>query len=184
MNLNLTGVLLEEGRKLETEVPLDLESLSYAFGTFPVKDKSPLKISVVSGKGKVLDIHGEARLTVVIPCDRCLDPVDVPLDLNFDERVNLGAESSDEEAEEADFEEASFERDYLIQGYNLDVDKLISGEALLCWPSRVLCKPDCRGLCPVCGHNLNEGECGCGLRQLDPRMAKVLDVFNSADKEV
>ncbi len=185
MDLNLTEVLLEEGSKLDAEVPVDLDSLSYSFGTFPVKEKSAAKITVFQDEKKVLNLHGEAHLIVVIPCDRCLEPVEVPMDLKFDERVNLNADSPEkEETEETDSEESSFDKDYLIQGYNLDVDKLISGEALLSWPSRVLCKPDCRGLCPVCGHNLNEGDCGCDRRTLDPRMATVLDVFKSADKEV
>ena len=33
-----------------------------------------------------------------------------------------------------------------------------------------LCKPDCKGLCPQCGKNLNEGKCGCSARQVDPRL--------------
>lgn len=186
MKLNLTEVLLEEGTRLEKEVPVNLESLEFSFGSFPVKEKSPVKISVYQDEKRILNIHGEASLTVVIPCDRCLNPVDVPLDLRFDEKVNLSDESPEngETEEDADFEDDSFDKDYLIQGYNLDVDKLISGEALCSWPSRVLCREDCKGLCPVCGHNLNEGECGCDRSQLDPRMANVLDVFKSAFKEV
>jgi len=188
MNLNLTEVLLETGKKVSAEVPVELDSLIYSFGGFPIRKKSPAKLTVYQDEKKVLNIHGEVSLTVIIPCDRCLDPVDFPLDLVFDERVNLESESPEDtesgEAVEADSEEGAFDKDYLIQGYNLDVDKLISGEALLNWPSQVLCKPDCKGLCPVCGHNLNEGDCGCDRHQLDPRMATVLDVFKSANKEV
>lgn len=185
MNLNLTDVLLEEGTRLEKEVPVDLDAFAYTFGTFPIRKKSPLKVSVYQDSRKALRIHGETDLTVEIPCDRCLDPVEVPLELRFDERVSRDVtESAEEQGEDEAPEAEAFEWDYLIQGYNLDVDKLISGEALLNWPSRVLCREDCKGLCPVCGRNLNLGECGCDRRQLDPRMATVLDVFSRVDKEV
>ena len=93
----------------------------------------------------------------------------------------MGADFPEEEDEE---DESSFDPDCFLEGYHLDVDKLLFGEALLNWPSRVLCREDCKGLCPVCGHNLNEGDCGCDRSQLDPRMANVLDVFRSVDKEV
>ena len=143
--------------------------------------------------------------------------MEVPIDLEFDERLNpdgtdpgAAEEGMPQIIEETsssgksrkkksdmmkDFYEdnamqigdtadgSAFEEHYYLQGYNLDVDKLISGEALLNWPARVLCRDDCRGLCPVCGHNLNEGDCGCDRGQLDPRMAKVLDVFAASQRD-
>ena len=95
---------------------------------------------------------------------------------DFEELAFVG--SPEEEETDSDLESA-FEKDYFIEGYNLDVDKLAYGEALLNWPSRVLCSEDCKGLCPVCGQNLNRSECGCDRTQLDPRMAKVLDIFSN-----
>ena len=126
-------------------------------------------------------------MKVQIPCDRCLDSVIVPFELDFCEAVAVSeaegpeVDSEGSEAEMAD--EPVLDPDCLIEGYHLDVDKLLFGEALLNWPSRVLCKEDCKGLCPVCGQNLNHGDCGCERKALDPRMAKVLDVF-SKFKEV
>ena len=40
---------------------------------------------------------------------------------------------------------------------NLDVDRLVYLEVLICWPLKVLCKEDCKGICSRCGKNLNEG---------------------------
>ena len=70
------------------------------------------------------------------------------------------------------------EKDY-IDGYNLDVDQLVHDEALLVWPERILCKEDCKGLCTTCGQNLNDGSCDCERTDLDPRMAKILDIFSN-----
>ena len=69
------------------------------------------------------------------------------------------------------------EIDYLI-GFELDVDKLVYAEILVNWPMRVLCKDDCKGICKVCGMNLNKGACNCQRTELDPRMAAIQDIFN------
>ena len=45
------------------------------------------------------------------------------------------------------------------------------------WPAKVLCGEDCKGICPVCGANRNEKDCGCDTVVLDPRMQKFQDVF-------
>ena len=66
-----------------------------------------------------------------------------------------------------------------IDGYNLDVDKLVFGEILLLIPGKTLCKEDCKGLCLRCGANLNEGECGCDRESLDPRMSVFKDILNN-----
>ena len=50
------------------------------------------------------------------------------------------------------------------------------------WPSRVLCKEDCRGLCIRCGRNLNEGPCSCEEEAADPRMARIREIFASMNE--
>ncbi len=70
-----------------------------------------------------------------------------------------------------------------MEGYHLNVDELINNELLLNWPMKILCKEDCKGICKVCGKNLNDGACGCDDFVPDPRMAAIKDLFN-ANKEV
>ena len=186
MKLNLTDVLLED-KRFDQEVPIEIDRLDYSFGSFPITEKSGMRITAQKDGKKILDVHGTCSITVSIPCDRCLENVQVPLELDFDERVPTGGDESPAEAEsvpeDAAEEGSAFEPDYYLQGYYLDVDKLLFGEALLNWPSRVLCMEDCKGLCPVCGQNLNHGDCGCVRKALDPQMSKVLDIF-SKFKEV
>ena len=187
MMLNLTDVLLDD-KRFESEVPIGLEKLDYSFGSFPVTEKSSVLLTVEKNEKGLLEIRGRASIKVEIPCDRCLEGVTVSLELDFVEMVPAGADEGPDmtrrgSESDDDTDASAFEPDYYLEGYNLDVDKLLFGEALLNWPSRVLCKEDCRGLCPVCGQNLNHGDCGCERKALDPRMAKVLDVF-SKFKEV
>ena len=162
--LNLTEVLADDGREIQRAVDLELETLSYRFGDFAIARKTPLSIAVMNAGGGKLLLKGHTELEVMIPCARCLELVAVRLELPFD---------TETEADNHDY----------IDGYNLNVDQLVHDEALLVWPERVLCREDCRGLCGVCGQNLNEGSCDCEPADLDPRMAKVLDIF-SKFKEV
>ena len=71
-----------------------------------------------------------------------------------------------------DVDELSF-----IDGYMLDVDKLIMDEIVVALPTKVLCKEDCKGLCSICGTNLNNHTCDCHKESLDPRMAAIQDIF-------
>ena len=70
------------------------------------------------------------------------------------------------------------EKNY-IDGYNLDVDKLIYNEILIGWPMKILCREDCKGICNMCGQNLNKGTCDCEDTSLDPRMSVIRDVFKN-----
>ena len=89
--------------------------------------------------------------------------------LNVDDVIEFNKTESDEEQEEKDY----------IDGYNLDVDRLIFGELLVSIPGKILCREDCKGLCPVCGTNLNVAECGCDRDVLDPRMSVFKDILNN-----
>jgi uncharacterized protein len=57
------------------------------------------------------------------------------------------------------------------QGDQLDLGSLLRSETDLALPMKPLCRPDCRGLCPVCGGNKNVTECRCDTRVPDPRLA-------------
>ena len=79
-------------------------------------------------------------------------------------------------------EDSDDDQEYM-EGYQLNVETFVYDEILLNWPMKILCRPDCKGVCPVCGKNLNDGECGCDTFVPDPRMAAIQDIFN-ANKEV
>ena len=61
------------------------------------------------------------------------------------------------------------DRFILVEQGQLDVDELVVSDILLSLPMKHLCLPDCKGLCPTCGRNLNEGPCGC-KKPIDPRL--------------
>ena len=162
--LDLTEVILEKGKVIHRETEITLAELSYKSGTYPVVSREPAILTIENQEGKRLSIEGSTSLAVLIPCARCLEPVTCRLEIRLENELDLK------------------DKDY-IDGYNLDVDKLVYGEILLNWPMKVLCREDCKGICSTCGTNLNLGTCDCDSTDIDPRMARIRDIF-SKGKEV
>lgn len=65
----------------------------------------------------------------------------------------------------------------VVDNMRLDVEQLVAEDIYLSLPSKFLCKEDCRGLCPECGADLNEGSCGC-KKPIDPRWSALSELLN------
>lgn len=171
MLMNLSDVLSEHHKPIDQTVAVEMTEFQSSLGVFPILEKSDAHIVVKHVKQRELMITGECRFVLEIPCDRCLEPVETEICLDFTKNVDLNDED-DERLEELD------EKNY-IDGYNLDVDKLLYNEILIGWPMKILCSEDCNGICNVCGQNLNKGTCNCEDTSLDPRMSVIRDVFKN-----
>jgi len=68
-----------------------------------------------------------------------------------------------------------------VEGEWLETEPLVAEQVLLQRPTHPLCREDCRGLCPRCGQNLNEGDCGCAEREVDPRWAPLAALSEKND---
>jgi len=174
MRLNLTDVLASEGRTENRQALFSPTVLEYGKEQYPIVDKTPVQLTIANvGKGKAR-IDGRVTLTVMLCCDRCLGDVPYVFSLEISRTaVAPGLEAAVSERE----------ADTSLVGYQLDVDDLVYSEIFVNWPMKVLCRPDCKGICSVCGKNLNEGACGCDPFVPDPRLAAIKDIFN-AGKEV
>ena len=69
-----------------------------------------------------------------------------------------------------DAEDSEEAEAFCLQGEELDIDDLLETAFILDMESKSLCRPDCKGLCPKCGKDLNDGPCGC-RPDIDPRLA-------------
>jgi uncharacterized protein len=108
-----------------------------------------------------------------LSCSRCLESVSwsVAEDFSFEYH---SPESAPLDAE-AGLDEGDLEVSFL-QGQELDLAELAAEQILLAMPMRILCQPDCAGLCPRCGANLNDVEnCGCAP-EIDPRWGALADL--------
>lgn len=170
MFIDLSAVLSEQHKPIDEVVQLELDTIRVGQTSYPITEKEAVHIQVTHVKGSEYHIRGTSCIIVQIPCDRCLQDVAVSIPLDFSKQVDLGEET--EQQDELD------EKDY-IDGYILDVDKLLYNEILIGWPTKTLCQEECKGICSVCGQNLNKGTCDCEDTSLDPRMSVIRDVFKN-----
>src|SRR6266536_553440 len=113
-------------------------------------------------------LEGAVKTTLELPCSRCLEPFTIPVDAPFDLRYQPHAENAGEgerEIEEDDLTTAFYEND------EIDLGQLMREQFYLAVPMKPLCVAECRGLCPICGTNLNRGTCDCKREWEDPRLA-------------
>ena len=111
-------------------------------------------------------------MKVLIPCARCLKDVENTIQLEFEKELDMNVTPQEREA--------ALDEQVFLDGYNLDVDKLVYGEILLTvWPMKVLCQGwTARASAANAATNLNLGTCSCDSTDLDPRMAQIRDIFN------
>lgn len=171
MILDLKKVISSEGMETDEEVTIGLTEFSSRLGSFPIIEKKPFTLHIENTGNKQLLLSGETNVKLTMPCDRCLSDVEVTVPLVIEKEFSL-----EETAEPEDEDEEAAE---VLEGTTLDTDKLIFNELLINRPTKVLCDPDCKGICPKCGCNRNETDCGCDTFVADPRMAKFQDVFQN-----
>ena len=173
MLVNLSDVLTSVGWSGEEEIQLEMDSYESGRECVPLVEKTPVHFTFTNVEEGRARIQGSVRLRFHALCDRCLTEVPVELDLQFDRLV-----TSPDIEEDEDVDDKSF-----MEGFQLNVETFVYNEVIGNWPAKILCKEDCKGLCPKCGQNLNMGDCGCDTFVPDPRMAVIQDIFN-ANKEV
>jgi len=127
----------------------------------------------VKPDGRHVRVQGAVRTQVEVECDRCLQPIAVTVDAEFNVSyvpANVYAEDETPELNEDDLNMSVFDEDII------DLDDLAREQILLAMPSRSLCREDCKGLCPVCGINRNMQACECESTEVDPRWAALKDL--------
>lgn len=171
MLINLTELFTLEGKEKTYTPDIEMKVYHGPAGDYEVADSKPVTLRIINLGDRKLEVEGQASLALMIPCDRCLEPVRV--ELNFDiVRTSDLKESEPEPESEWDLDEQPY-----VSGYNLDVDQLVCDELILNLPMKVLCSENCKGICNRCGTNLNHETCDCDTRSTDPRMAVIQDIF-------
>ena len=154
------GDLHPEGVKVDQRP--EVGPLGYVGGlTIGIAD-TKLEARVVPSKGG-LRCSGRVEATASVPCSRCLEPYPFPVRWDFDvtylpAALDPGHGRRDEELQ---ISKDDLDVAYLDSEGLLDLDSLVREQIYLALPMKPLCSPDCRGLCPSCGSNLNIEVCHC-----------------------
>lgn len=108
---------------------------------------------------------GVIKARIRLECFRCLEEYEYLMDLELSEMFEFAGQK------EVDSE------GYFVNDHKIDLEPLIRETVIFGIPIKQLCREDCRGMCPVCGINLNAEQCSCAKPEADERWAKLQDLL-------
>ena len=155
---------LEDGR---LDARFEIDGKSPVLSGFDAEIQEPLilDVTVREPSGSTFVLTGRLSGTVIAPCRRCLKPtsnaIEVPLRVVYQEhgRDSRGSEES------GDDDVVWLERG----ATRIELDQQVRDRLFLETERFPLCTPDCKGICPQCGQNLNEGSCDCTFEAVESR---------------
>ena len=145
--IQIRPLLLRPDEKREIRLQIDAETAA-SYG-LPCSVLPQIE-GVMENRAGVLMLRYRLHCVPALECGRCLSPVETQIDESFSHVIVT---------ETAD---AQHEDEYLLApDAVLDLAEVTMTDLRLSLPTKTLCRPDCKGLCPVCGQNLNESDCMC-----------------------
>lgn len=143
------------------------------FRTREFRQVAPLKLEVSAElDGRDIYIVGRLATRVELPCARCLEVVERETEPSFDLRYRPIASIGREEEMGLTPDETKIG---FYTGDGLFLGDVLAEQVHLTLPMKLVCDPNCQGLCPQCGANLNRERCRCRPRAIDPRLAPLAD---------
>ena len=157
MKFDLLPILNADGRKLPLNLELDLIGREENGAKF---------LTPVSVTGEFVNIGGSIELSAKADCgleymcDRCCETFESEFTCSFEEVFK----KEDTRVEDDNNPDA-----VILAGTAVEIDEIVLANVLVNLPTKRLCKEECKGLCAICGQNLNQSECSCDSRPTDPR---------------
>lgn len=155
MRLDLREIMEVPGASAPFACELETENLD--FPSVRGYKARPHAEGRVFNEAGILHLEGTLTAEMTCVCDRC------GADFDSVKETALNATLVEEESEE-------YPELFVLDGNEIDLDEVLSTLFILDMETKFLCREDCKGLCPSCGKNLNEGPCGC-RKPMDPRFA-------------
>ena len=156
MLLELKNLFLEDGGKKDLHYEMALSQVAFS-GVRPFI--TPVSVTAqAENRAGAIHLKADVAFDFRCPCDRCAAETQRAYRFSF-QHVLVNALNDEEN-----------DTFLLVENESIELDDLLREDILLELPTKFLCKPDCKGLCPQCGKNLNEGKCSCSARQVDPRL--------------
>ena len=174
MTIDVSAILKEIGGRIDIDGDVMLPDTDFLGETYHFN--KPLRIKGhISSNGKSLILKALCEGSMTTRCARCMKEITVPVRFETDENLVR------DEGGEADGITPRGDA-VVFGGTEIDIDDIAANSFLMNIEGKYLCKEDCKGLCPECGKDLNEGECGCEKNSVDPRWSALLDIMNKDNK--
>ena len=156
MLLDVRKIINAPGERLDFSFEMDLSDVELG-GLYPIQKPVVVTGDVRNIAGMLL-LQFKAETVLSSVCDRCMKAFSNPKTVTY--QCMLAEEVQDEENDDI----------ILLENDELDLGDLARTEFILEMDTKTLCSEDCKGLCPKCGADLNQGKCNC-KPDADPRLA-------------
>ena len=163
MLLDLKPLFAGSRDTLSVEYEMDLSEFEF-LGVKPFRSPVTINGKIVSRAG-IVESQLDCKVEYFGNCDRCFTPVKKEYSFKIARTIVQSLEN-DENDEIT-----------VVPDMQLDLDDFCYAEIVMSLPTKLLCKEDCRGLCPDCGCDLNEGECNCSKKEVDPRLSALAELL-------
>jgi uncharacterized protein len=167
VKLDLSEIARTPGAYAEHEIDMTFKEIEGMKLTAPVRGKM-----IVSSTGRVLILEGAVDTEVELLCYRCGIAYHQPVHAAFQEDFVVHSPQPHGPATRIEEDDEAPESRLFYEGsLDLNLDELLRQSILVALPLKPLCADDCRGLCPHCGHRLEEGSCACQPHAINPKLA-------------
>lgn len=174
MQINVTKI--KSTAETKDSVNLCEQVATADFGYEELELISPLTfVGEIEHTAPYFRLNGEVSAEIKLMCSRCLAEFSMQLAVPIAEVYTNKQEALpdvDEDSEDFGFDEIGF-----FEGDEIEIAPALLKALFLELPMRPLCREDCRGICPECGADLNKGDCGCKVDNIDFRLEKLKTLF-------
>ncbi len=157
MKIDLKSLGSSFGRSIEFDYDMDLSYMDF-YGEKPLKSPVHTVGTIVNRHG-IVSLNAEMTASYQTVCSKCLKPLDVPLKVEVNNILAKSAENDDND------------EIFIIDSDVVELDDILIPALVLNVDMAYYCDEDCKGLCMHCGADLNNGDCTCNKKEIDPRLA-------------
>jgi uncharacterized protein len=165
MLLQLKSLFMGDTQSVPFDCVMDFKELEM-YGARPLRE--PVRVTGhVENRTGIVRLIAKVAYVLDTTCDRCMTPLHRESVLPIEHILVASVNSDDAD----DFIQ--------VENFQLPLEELIEADLILSLPMKTLCRESCKGLCPMCGKNLNEGPCDCRTQTVDPRLAVLKDLLDT-----
>jgi uncharacterized protein len=162
--IDVSSILKDLGGKIDISGSVDVPCDEFS----DIKIITPVQIDGnITNNGKTMELSAHANCRASTVCARCLKDIEIKLDFDITEMLAQGENQYDDEV-------------YTFEHDSVDLTEIVINNILMNISGKYLCKEDCKGLCPKCGNDLNNSDCGCDTAVIDPRWAALANIMEGS----
>ena len=167
MRIDITDITRSDKKEIKLCRNIDPLDLEHEISGITLTNDLETDLTIRNDKGTI-SLKGRVKGSYKTECGRCLREITGTFENDINEKF-ISKDKADEDTEEDC---------YTYEGQYIDISSPLIDNILLSFPLVMLCKEDCKGLCPVCGTDMNEKECSCQKQDINIRLEKLKDFFS------